>query len=101
MRLDLYSMVLRLTFVVFALTFVVVAISADDLDGILFEGVVRDAAGAVITGARVTIRHSSSGIERRATSNSSGSYRIAVSEPGDYSIRVDATGFREVLTDVV
>jgi carboxypeptidase family protein/TonB-dependent receptor-like protein len=101
MRLDLYSRVLRLTLFVFVLMFAVTAISADDLDGISFEGLVRDTTGALVIGAKITVRHSSSGVERHVTSNSTGSYRITISEPGDYSIVVEATGFREELINIL
>src|SRR5215471_1751577 len=100
MQLNLCSRVLPSTLVVFTLIISTSVISADDLDAIVFEGVVRDTTGALVTGAKVTVRHSASGVERSATSNSSGSYRISVSQPGDYSITIEAPGFNDESTKI-
>lgn len=71
------------------------ATSADDLDNIVFEGLIRDTAGAVIPGARVVAVQSDTGVERSATTNSEGRFQIAVGEPGNYRLRARANGFNE------
>ena len=45
------------------------ATSADDLDNIVFEGVIRDTSGAVIPAAKVVVIQTATGVERVATSN--------------------------------
>src|SRR5947209_3721513 len=54
---------------------------ADDLDNIIFEGALKDSAGAVLSGAKVIATHTATGVIRTAISNAEGRYRIAVSEP--------------------
>lgn len=73
--------------------------SADDLDNVIFEGVVRDAAGGLIAGAKVTAIHTATGVERTTASNIEGRFRIVVSSPGEYRLRVLAIGFKEELSD--
>lgn len=71
------------------------ATSADDLDNIIFEGVIRDTAGAAIAGAKVVAVQIDTGVERSATSNDEGQFRIAVGEPGNYRLKASANGFNE------
>ncbi|HKS41768.1 MAG TPA: TonB-dependent receptor [Blastocatellia bacterium] len=66
---------------------------ADDLDNIVFEGVVRDNTGAVLPAAKVIAAHIATGVERYGLSSDEGRYRISVSEPGNYRIKVVAAGF--------
>ena len=67
----------------------------DDLDNIIFEGVIRDAADAVIAGAKVVAIHTSTGVQRTAVSGTDGRFRIAVSTPGNYKLKANANGFKE------
>ena len=68
---------------------------ADDLDNTRFEGLVRDSASAVIAGATVIARHSSTGVERLVLTGADGRYRISVNAPGDYALRAAAPGFKD------
>lgn len=69
--------------------------AADDLDNIVFEGVIRDSAGAVVPAAKVVATHLTTGVERTVASNSEGRFRISVSAPGAYKLKAIATGFKE------
>ena len=69
--------------------------SADDLDNIVFEGAIRDTAGAVIPGAKVVVIQTATGVERITTSNTEGRFRIAVGAPGNYKLKASANGFNE------
>jgi len=69
--------------------------SADDLDNIVFEGVIRDTAGAVIPGASVVAIQTATRIERAAMSNGEGRFRIAVAAPGNYKLKASANGFNQ------
>jgi Carboxypeptidase regulatory-like domain/TonB dependent receptor-like, beta-barrel len=77
------------------ITFLTSFAYADDLDNVTFQGVVRDNSGEVIPGARVTVSHTATGIQRRAVSDIEGRYRITASIPGNYSLSVIAPGFKE------
>ena len=71
------------------------ATRADDLDNIIFEGTIRDSAGAVIRAAEVRARHAATGVERAATTNAEGRYRIVMREPGVYRLTASASGFNQ------
>jgi Carboxypeptidase regulatory-like domain len=68
---------------------------ADDLDNIVFEGVISDTAGAVIPAAKVVAVHIATGVERSAVTNVEGRFRIAVSATGSYKLEATAPGFKE------
>src|SRR5689334_1967791 len=73
----------------------VAASCADDLDSIVFEGVIKDTSGAVIVAATVSAVQLATGVERTADTDERGRYRITVSEPGTYQIKVIVSGFSE------
>src|SRR5215813_15130282 len=58
---------------------------ADDLDNVLFEGVVRDATGAVLPGAVVRLILEATQSERSVQTDDEGRYRITAFEPGRYA----------------
>jgi len=84
-----------LTALLVGLSVIVLTAKADDLDNIIFEGVLKDSAGALLAGAKVIATHAATGVIRTATSNGEGRYRIAVSEPGSYKLKATADGFKD------
>ena len=58
------------------------------------SGDVADASGAVIPSATVTARNLGTDLVRTATTTSSGSYRIPDLPVGNYSVSVEASGFK-------
>jgi Carboxypeptidase regulatory-like domain/TonB dependent receptor len=92
-----FSRKANLTLAGLLLSFLVVSTTtlADDLDNIVFEGVVRDTAGAVIPAAKVAAIHAATGVERVSITNGEGRFRIAAGAPGDYKLKASATGFKE------
>ena len=58
---------------------------------------VKDATGAVIPGASVSVNNGA-GVSRAQTTNNDGSYTFSLLPPGDYSVSISAKGFRT--TDV-
>ena len=57
------------------------------------SGVVQDQSGAVVPGADVTMTQTDTGLVRKATSTSSGSYIISDLPSGSYTIQGSAKGF--------
>jgi hypothetical protein len=58
-------------------------------------GTVTDSSGATITNATILLKNGNTGLERRVQTNASGVYEfLAVPVGENYSIRVEATGFR-------
>jgi hypothetical protein len=80
---------------VFAFSPLVSIAHADDLDDIVFAGVVHDSAGAVIAGAKVIAVHVATGVQREAIANGEGRYRIVVTAPGTYLLKISADGFKD------
>jgi hypothetical protein len=58
------------------------------------RGVVRDATGGVIIGAKVIITEVATNISSSATTNERGSYIFNALRPATYSIRAETPGFR-------
>lgn len=56
-------------------------------------GVVLDAKGAAIRGARITVSAPDRGFARNAVSDDAGQFRVALLPPGSYRVRVEASGF--------
>src|SRR4030095_12707030 len=65
------------------------------------KGSVTDPSGAVVSGARVTIRNEATGFERIAQTDSDGNYQVASLPPGAYRVEVQAQGFgAQAVTDL-
>ena len=56
-------------------------------------GTVSDSSGAVVPGAKVTVRSLDTNTIREAVSDSAGAYVMPSLQPGDYEIRTTAAGF--------
>ena len=64
------------------------------------RGTVQDATGARIPAARIVVRSSDSSLEREATSEDRGEFRLDDLLPGAYRITVSAAGFAPAHADV-
>src|SRR5258708_31847673 len=60
------------------------------------SGLITDDTGAVVPGAEVKLESNERGIANSATTNSAGIYVFASVQPGQYQIRVDKAGFKQV-----
>ena len=67
----------------------------DDLDNSAIEGTIRDSTGALVTGAHVLARNQTTGVETAVPASPEGRYRISITQPGVYSIKATASGFRD------
>src|SRR5271170_6660764 len=56
-------------------------------------GTVLDTAGAVVSGATVTVVSNATNAEQATTSDASGYFRVIHLQPGRYSVTIAATGF--------
>jgi hypothetical protein len=59
----------------------------------ILSGTITDPSGAVVPGVSVTIFGQSTGLKRSALTNTAGEYRFAGLPTGDYSVRIEKTGF--------
>ena len=57
------------------------------------EGTIRDAQGSIVPGCQVVLKSAALGIERTATSDANGFYRIAALPAGNYSLSISHAGF--------
>ena len=64
-------------------------------------GEVRDATGAVVPGAIVTITNLETGLKRGAQTDNAGRFHFPQLKPGAYSVRVEAQGFEPQQNDNV
>src|SRR5260221_4487977 len=61
--------------------------------GATLSGTVTDPSGGVVSGATVSTRNTATGVTREAISDSAGLFTIPNLVPGDYEVKVTATGF--------
>ena len=65
-------------------------------------GMVKDPSGAPVPAAKLTLTNQDSGVARTTPSDANGRYRFAALQPGKYSLKAEATGFKtETTTDLV
>src|SRR5436190_22975971 len=57
-------------------------------------GTVTDPQGAAVSGAKVTIIDQSKGTSQQTTTNDSGNYSLTHLIPDNYSVKVEAQGFK-------
>ncbi len=61
------------------------------------SGYVRDATGAVVPKASVTIKNEATGLERKTQTNDSGYYVVASLPPGLYTVTAESAGFKKAV----
>src|SRR6185503_19990378 len=57
------------------------------------EGTIKDPRGSVVAGAQVVVKSPLLGIERTATTDENGFYRVTALPAGNYSLTITHTGF--------
>jgi hypothetical protein len=100
-RRSLCGAILAIFLSVFVLTFVSAPglLHAQNASGTL-RGEVKDATGAVVTGAQITLQSKGSATSRESAANERGEFRIEGLLPGSYRVTVTAKGFAEATADV-
>src|SRR5437016_1456529 len=88
------------TAVVFSLCFSAISVHAQLGNSGSIEGVVKDASGGVIPGAKVEVSNPVSGFTREATTGADGSFRISNVPFNPYHVVVSAPGFGTSTQDV-
>lgn len=63
-------------------------------------GTIRDASGAVVSGAKVTVVATDTNLTRETSTNSSGIFIIPSLRPGNYQVTIEATGFQTTTKQV-
>ena len=67
-------------------------VSAQTFRGTIL-GTVTDPNGAVVPGAKVTVKNTSTGLERSTTTDDDGNYTVPELPIGPYEVRVEQSGF--------
>ena len=58
------------------------------------QGLVTDASGAIVSGAKVTVTNENTGISRTVETNTTGNYSFPIMSVGNYDIKVELSGFK-------
>ena len=67
----------------------------------LVEGRVRDATGAVLPGATITVSNEKTGLVKTATTNEQGLFRVLTLNPDTYLVKIELQGFRPVTQQAI
>ena len=65
------------------------------------QGTLTDPSGAVVEGAKITIKNKDTGNTISSITSSAGTYNSGTLVPGNYSVRADAVGFKSVEQGVI
>jgi hypothetical protein len=57
------------------------------------SGEVRDASGAIVAGAKVSLLNSATGATRDTVTSEAGTYAFPSLQPGSYTMKVEKAGF--------
>ena len=64
-------------------------------------GETRDSSGAIVAGATVTAVNTGTNATRTLTTNDAGGYSFPSLPPGTYTVKVEKTGFKNVVTNQI
>src|ERR1700704_6242705 len=74
-----------------------VSLSAQTFRGTIL-GTVTDPSGAVVAGAKVTVRNTNTGLERTTQTSNDGSYSVSELSIGTYDVTISQSGFQTSAT---
>ena len=64
------------------------------------DGTVTDPSAAVIQGAQITVANAQTGVSVKAVASSAGAFTVVGLIPGEYSVTVEAPGFKTYKTEL-
>src|ERR1700690_558782 len=84
---------MRARIILISILLAAASLSAQTFRGTIL-GTVTDAQGAVVSGARVTVKNVATGLERTTETSADGSYALPELPIGTYTVKVVLTGFQ-------
>lgn len=91
-----FEPIVKRTFPAFLLT-LVLAVFAFGQTSASLSGTVHDPNGSAVAGAKVTVSNPAKNLQIDAQTNSDGSFTFPVLQPGDYTVTVEAKGFKKAV----
>ena len=73
-------------------TMLPLGVRSQSVNGVI-AGTITDPSGAVVANAKITITNTGTGLSQSSTTGTGGEYRFPLVPPGEYSVRIEATGF--------
>src|SRR5262249_40610643 len=67
--------------------------------GATLVGTVKDATGATVGGAKVTVVNTATAFITETTTSAEGAYYVPYLTPGDYRVKVSSAGFKEFVRE--
>ena len=67
----------------------------------VLQGTVTDSSGAVIPGAKITLKDQATGVEKSVVTDQAGYYHFTELPPGTYTVTAEASGFKTNVTQNV
>ena len=64
-------------------------------------GFVKDATGAVVPGAKITVTNTATNTQMTATSDTNGEFQFPQLAPSTYSLQIEAKGFKRTIVSTV
>ena len=96
------SLTIKLGFLLlFALTLCPISSTGQSLTSGDIAGTVLDPTGAAVPSATVTLTNLDTGAKQTAPTSSTGAYRFALLNPGNYSVAISASGFQSAQQKIV
>src|SRR6185312_13101623 len=88
------SVIRSLSALVLLLGAVISGLAQSDIARATLNGTVTDPSGALVSGAKVTIKNTAAGLTRQTTTSGAGLYSFAVLPVGNYDVTVEMAGFK-------